>query len=105
MDESLNHIPHRQNTDRFLAYIAAAYSTYSRVKDLAAVQMVFTVLFPIALSVLAILRPERKVWAAFSGIVVSLLDVLIFEKLQKDWKKEAAKIQERFDCEIFELEW
>jgi len=105
MDEPLNHIPSRQNTDRFLEYIAAARSTYSRIKDLTAIQMLFTVFFPIALSVFAVLRPERKVWAAFSGIIVSIIDVLIFEKLQKDWKKEAARIQERLDCELFELEW
>jgi hypothetical protein len=105
MDEPLNDIPSKQNTDRFLEYIAAARSTYSHVKDLVTAQVVFTVVFPIALSILAILSPERKVWAAFTGIIVSMLDVLVFEKLQKDGKKEAARIQERLDCELFELEW
>lgn len=67
--------------------------------------MILSVPLPIGLSVAAILNPERKVWAAAFGILVSIFDVLVFDKIQKDWKKEAAKIQERFDCEIFELEW
>jgi hypothetical protein len=105
MEEPLNQISEKQNTEKFLEYLAAARSLYTRAKKVAGIQMLLTVPFPICLSLIAILNPERRVWSALAGIAVSILDVLIFDKLQKDLRKEAAKAQEQCDCGLFGLEW
>lgn len=105
MITEINHIPEKQNADRFRNYLAASSRLYGQAKRLAGLQFVLTVPVPITLSVLAILFPEQKVWAALYGILISIFDVALFDKLQKDWKKDAAKVQEAFDCELLEMEW
>lgn len=101
-----NQIAEKQNTAKFLEYLAASSYYYLTVKRLAGFQFFLTVVIPILLSIFATLYPEKlKAGAAFYGLTISLLDTILVDKLQKEWKKEAAKIQECFDCQLFSLKW
>jgi len=105
MSEILNRIPEEQNSPRFIEYLAAFSSLYSQAKVFAGVQAILTVPIPIALSLLALLFPGIRVWAAFYGIVISVLDIALIDFLQQEKKKEAAKVQELFDCELLDMPW
>lgn len=101
-----NHITEKQNTDEFLEYLAASSYLYSNVKTVIGFQIILTVAVPILFSILSILYPDTfKIPAALYGLFISLFDTTVLEKLQKDWKKEAAKVQECFDCRLFGLKW
>lgn len=105
MADTQNRIPEKQNTERFVEYLAASSRLYSRAKTLTALQVILTVPLPLAFSVLAILFPGLKVWAAFYGVTIPIFDAIFIERLANDCKKQAAKIQERFDCDLLELDW
>lgn len=105
MGETLNPIPERQRTDKFLTYLAASSKLYADAKKVTGLQALLSVPVPIILSVIAVIHPPFKVWASAYGFLISLCDVLFFDKLQKDLKKEAAKVQELFDCGLLEMEW
>lgn len=101
-----NLILEKQNTDDFIEYLAASSYLYANVKNIVGMQIVLTVVIPIIFSILTILYPDIfRFYGALYGIFISLLDTIVFEKLQKDWKKEAAKVQECFDCRLFGLKW
>lgn len=100
-----NNIPEQQNNERSIKLLAASSQLYSQAKLLQGIQVLMTVPLPLVLSISVIIFPNYKVWAAFYGIVASIIDVLLIQTLQKEWKKEAAVIQEVFDCELLEMEW
>lgn len=102
----VNQIANKQNSERSIEYLAASSYLYSRVKSLVGFQIFLTVFVPIVLAISGLLFPETiKAWAALYGLSISLFDTYLIDKFQKDWKKEAAKVQEGFDCELFELKW
>jgi len=101
-----------QLTDKFHSLIRASTYLYSRAKLVSVSQIVLTVMIPIILTILAVVYSDHlgptsklKVWAAFYGIVITLLDLAFFEKLQKELKKAAAKVQECFDCDLLLMNW
>jgi hypothetical protein len=105
METRTNDINARQSTDQFIKYFSASSQIYSEVKTLTEREAILSVPIPLLLSVCAILFPQYKVWAAFYGITLSFLNILFFENMVHSLKKEAAKVQELFDCELFGMEW
>ena len=59
----------------------------------------------VAWAILVYLVPSLKVYAAFWSLIVAILDALVLEPLQRSWKRQAATIQELFDCEVLHLAW
>ncbi|AFM26124.1 hypothetical protein Desti_3473 [Desulfomonile tiedjei DSM 6799] len=106
-----NDIPEKQSSDRLLEYLAASSYLYGRAKVRLGCQILFTVLIPILFSIITVLVGDSqdwkhlKVWAVAYGVALSILDVLFLDSEQKRLKLEAAKIQEIFDCELFDMEW
>jgi hypothetical protein len=101
-----------QRTDAFQRCLRASSYLYSKAKLISGLQVFLTILVPVVLSALSVLFSREsqqgtglKGWAAFYGIVVVLLDSMFLDKTQKSLKKEAAQIQELFDCELFEIPW
>jgi hypothetical protein len=101
-----------QRTDAFQQYLRASSYLYSNAKLISSLQVFLTILVPVILSVLSVLYSSEsqqgaglKGWAAFYGIAVVLLDSMFLDKAQKSLKKEAAQIQELFDCELLEMPW
>ena len=101
-----------QRRDAFQRYLRASSYLYSKAKLIGGLQVFLTILVPVILSVLSVLFSREsqqgaglKGWAAFYGIAVALLDSMFLDKAQKSLKKEAAQIQELFDCELLEMPW
>jgi hypothetical protein len=101
-----------QRTDAFQRGLRASSYLYSKAKLISGIQVFLTILVPVVLSALSVLFSREsqqgaglKGWAAFYGIAVVLLDSMFLDKTQKSLKKEAAQIQELFDCELLEMPW
>lgn len=100
-----NIISVEQNSQRQILRIAAASTVYSRAKQVLAFQVVLTVLGGFAWSIAVARFPEAKVWASFYSFTVALVDALVLERIQSELRKQGAKIQELFDCELLHLPW
>ena len=101
-----------QLAERFQIFTRASTYLYSRAKLVSFSQLVLTVVIPVILTTLAIVFSDQttpasklKVWAAFYGIIITLLDLIFLDRLQKELKKAAAKVQECFDCELLLMDW
>jgi hypothetical protein len=53
----------------------------------------------------AMFCPDVKPWAVAWGITLLFLDHFWLTPRQKDWRQQAALIQESFDCEVLGLPW
>src|SRR6266566_1619682 len=100
-----NQIPQRQNSETNLRRLEAQRQSYSEAKRFVALQVVLAVPAPLGWSAVAAIWPATAVWAAFWGIGSSILDAILFEFLIDSKKRTAARIQELFDCDLFELPW
>ncbi len=105
MNHIMNRIPQKQNEPKFLEYLAAASSLYGRAKLITGVQFIITVPIPITLYLLSVIFPDLRPIPTIYGMVVSLGDILFLDQIQLKLKKEAAKVQEVFDCELLEMDW
>lgn len=101
----LNSIPNDQNIQRQLERLAAQRYLYSKAKFVLSIQLLLTVPITIIWSIIVAVFPEFKIWSAFYGLTISLLDASVFSSFQKSLRQQAAKIQELFDCEVLHLEW
>jgi len=101
----MNNIPQAQNTQRNLDLLAAQRQLYSDAKGLQMVSVIMSVPVVIAWSILVALFPPLAVYAALWGIAATLLELLLFSRLQKATQEKAAKIQQIFDCEVLQFNW
>jgi hypothetical protein len=100
-----NSIPERQNEEPQLKLLRARQQLYSHATTLLVVQLVLTLLVPLAGAILAAFRPDAKPYVAAAALTVLLLDILLLDRQQKTLLKRAAKIAEQFDCAVLELPW
>jgi len=100
-----NPISSEQNSDRQLLRLAAASAVYARGKQILGLQGALTVLGGFASPIAIAGFPQFKVWAAFYAFTVALLDALVLERLQSEQRQIGARIQELFDCDLFQLPW
>lgn len=98
-------IPELQNTKESIDMLAAASLFYALGKIALGVQVLLTVGLAISMAIWAKLHPNFAVWAAFSGITVTLLDVLMLDRLQIQLRKRGALAQEALDVALFGLKW
>jgi predicted pore-forming effector associated with SMODS systems len=100
-----NNIPQRQNEDAALRLLAAQRSLYGSAKIAQAVQFILVVIVPSALLVVEHFVVSFKIWAAFTGLIIAVADVGILETIKASLRRQAAAVQELFDCKVLELEW
>jgi hypothetical protein len=100
-----NNIPQQQNEESALRLLAAQRRLYGWAKIALAFQVIFVVILPALLLVIEHLAPGFNIWAAFIGLTISILDVLLFDPLKSGLRHKAAAIQELFDCCVLDLEW
>lgn len=100
-----NGIVSRQNQPDSIRLLAAQRKLYSRVKRFAGWQTLLAVLTPLASAVAVTVEPKLDVWAAFVGIIVALLDTIWLDPRQSALRGLGAKVQEKFDCTVLQLEW
>jgi hypothetical protein len=101
----VNDIPQRQNDAANLKLLRAQRQMYAQAKLLLILQVVVTVILPVSAAIAVIFVPSIKALTAACGFVAVLLDAIVLDRLQKNTKKVAAKIQEMFDCNVLRLEW
>jgi hypothetical protein len=100
-----NDIATKQNTDGQILRLAAMSRIYSRAKFVLGTQFILTVPAGLATAIIASQVPSLKHWTVTYSFAVALLDALFLEKYQNSLKKQGAKIQEAFDCDVLGLEW
>jgi hypothetical protein len=94
-----------QNRDEQIALLHAQRVFYGRAKLQQTIFIVFAILLPTMSLMLASTHPECKPYLALAGIILLLLEVGLFSKLQKENTKRGARTQEQFDCCVLDLDW
>lgn len=100
-----NNIPTLQNDAKAIRYLAAQRRLYGQAKWVMAIQVVLVVLLPLGLVIAERFLPKIKVGAAAVDLIIAVLDVILLVTLKDSLQKQAAAIQESFDCYVFGLDW
>lgn len=100
----LNDIPELQNTELQIKRLAAQRFIYSTAKRAQIAQLVLAIPFTILFSILGLFIPTLAPWQAIYGVSVLVIEAIL-DHWQKHQRKQAAKIQELFDCDVLGLDW
>ncbi|MBD1864555.1 MULTISPECIES: S-4TM family putative pore-forming effector [Trichocoleus] len=101
----MNSIPQEQVLPHQIDRLAAQQYFYSAAKRIQAIHIFCSVPLVLIGSLIAAFFPQFSVYTALWGLSITFLDVIFFSPYQKMFKKQAAKIQEIFDCDVLKLEW
>ena len=101
----MNNICQTQNNQQSLELLAAQRQLYSDAKSLQIVSLIMNVPLVIIWSALVALIPSLNGYSALWGITATLLELLVFSRIQKSNQEKAAKIQQLFDCEVLQFDW
>lgn len=103
----MNHIPTKQNQEKYLKYLAAQRQLYDENK-----KWVSLILYlPIGFAFLGNIVFALVNWSTISPLVTwltwifNIVELFAILYLASNIRKSAAKIQELFDCEVLELSW
>ena len=94
-----------QNLLPNIQLLAAQRYLYSYAKRLSVIRPLLAGATLIVGSVAGALWTEAQPWAALAGIIVALLNGICLDSLQDRFRKDAANIQEDFDCNVLNLPW
>ncbi len=99
-----------QNRPENILRLAAQRQLYKEAKRYLIIQILITVPVTIILSFLKLIPADNLGFdivavAAFFGAIISIADYLIGQFLVSNFKCKAAKVQEEFDCEVYEMNW
>lgn len=95
----------RQNSDRGLKLLRARSTVYRRATRLQKVQFFLTVLLPIAGAIAGILLPAARGFVATFALLITIIDVGLLDRMQRNQLKFAARVCEVFDTEVLLLPW
>lgn len=102
-----NDIASKQNEQTFIDRLAAQRHLYSKAKRLSNLLFIICVALPVALAIAKVLFPNcyslPKVVVVYS-FVATLLRFWLKDLAVKR-KNLAARVQQLFDCELFDLKW
>lgn len=101
----MNTIPQEQLIQKQIERLAAQRQIYSDAKRIQGVLIILSVPCVIVLTSLAAIFLQLRVYVAFWGIFVTILDIAIFTPRQKSLQEKAAKIQQLFDCDVMQMDW
>lgn len=99
-----NRIPEVQNQQSQLERLSAQRELYSCAKRFFLLQTTLTLILPVGLSFFSIYFPGISEIAALYGVCIFVIDLVFIEPRISVNKIIAAKIQELFDCSVFEIE-
>ncbi|MGE0132621.1 MAG: S-4TM family putative pore-forming effector [Blastocatellales bacterium] len=102
---ALNSIAENQNQEQCLDLLAAKTSIYARATKIVAAQIILAVPVGITVSALSFFYASVSKWSPLVSLIVSLVEVWRTEPREKQLKHLAARVQEAFDCFLFNLEW
>ncbi|MCD9014435.1 S-4TM family putative pore-forming effector [Parachryseolinea silvisoli] len=105
----MNIIKELQNTSENLKLLAAQRVTYARAKQIFGWQILLTVGFAVLFNFIRLLPKDSIIdflphILCFS-VLVSVLDLLVFVTFISKMRTNGAKIQEQFDCAVYNMGW
>lgn len=101
----MNEIDKMQVEQRMLNLLRARTLIYRRAKSIQAWGLAISLGFPIAGLIGSALLLSSKPFIAFAALLFSFLEVLAIDRWQRTQLKNAAKLQEDFDCTVLKMEW
>src|SRR6266849_9743831 len=101
----MNSIATVQNAESQVRLLRARRRIYTQGKRLLSLQIFVTIGVPVMGAFSALVWPDVKGVVAFASIVITIIDVTVFDQFQKAIIKTAAKMQEQFDCTVLQLPW
>ncbi len=101
----MNTIPEQQNESYQLERLGAFSQLYVQAKRMLAVNVLLSIPLVIVWAFLVAVWSSLEVYAALWGIAVTLLSLLVITPRQKKLQVTAAKVQQLFDCDLFQLNW
>jgi len=100
-----NDIPVRQNEQRAQDLLQASNVVYAKAKLLHRLQIYLTVGVPMIGSLCTLAWPNLRGVVAFLSLSIAILDPTAFDRIQRQVRRSAAKVQEEFDCSVLTLHW
>ena len=105
----MNSIKSNQDLPENLKLLAAQRAAYERAKHIFTIQIVLTVVFAVLFNFIRLI-PKEKIngclpYIISFSILATLIDLLYFTKFISKMKTNAAKVQEQFDCNVYQLPW
>lgn len=101
----MNSIPQLQNEKKELERLAAAHQLYSKAKSWLFWQLMLVIVAAVCLAFLLADYPGVQAWASIVVVFIMFLDSFVLEPRQRDFARQAVKMQEAFDCEVLGLRW
>lgn len=101
----MNDIDQMQVEPRMLNLLRARTLIYRRAKSVQAWGLAISLGFPIAGLIASAVFLPSKPFIAFAALLFSFLEVLAVDRWQRTQLKNAAKLQEDFDCTVLKMEW
>lgn len=106
----MNTIFTKQNQQQNIDKIAAFKQLYVEAKRAFSFLLIFTVPVTVVIALLkillvAIFKVDISAFVYIYSISLLICDLILMNFIISDYKKNAAKIQEDFDCSIYDLEW
>ncbi|GAB3910608.1 S-4TM family putative pore-forming effector [Mucilaginibacter boryungensis] len=100
----------RQNEEANIDRLCAQKQLYIEAKKIFMLQIILTVPVTILLSLVKIIlftvfNIDISAYVLVYGISLTLIDLIVINLVINDFKLSAAKIQELFDCSVYDLEW
>ena len=103
----MNNIPQRQNEQQAIDKLKAQRHKYTIAKRYGDANFVCCIVLVLVFAILKLIFPQEE-WLVKSavcyGAVVTIVKVFLTRK-QLELKKDAARIQQMFDCYLFNLSW
>ncbi|KWT87621.1 MULTISPECIES: S-4TM family putative pore-forming effector [unclassified Variovorax] len=101
----MNEIDRKQVETRMLHLLRARTLIYRRAKNVQAVGLIISLVFPIVGLIVSALLLPSKPFIAFAALMFSFLEVLLLDRWHRTQLKNAAKLQEDFDCTVLRMDW
>jgi hypothetical protein len=100
----------RQNEDANIKKLCAQKQIYIIAKRIFMLQIILTVPVTILLALaklvlMVVFKWDISAYVVIYGVAVTLSDLFLITPLISETKKDGAKIQELFDCSVYDLEW
>ena len=101
----MNTIPTLQNEEAAIKLLRARTQVYASATKMMILQLLLTVVVPVAGAILAIVWPGLRASVAAASLAIVIADPLVLDHRYKLLMKRAAKIAEQFDCIVLDLPW
>jgi hypothetical protein len=108
MENSSNNISIIQNGEKNIDLLAAQRQMYSEAKSSSNYQFAICVILPILLLFLKTTVPSNSIYLGLIILLplfIIILNQYYFERIIKDKKEKAARIQELFDTNVLQIKW